>query len=128
MNLPQEAMNLHQNTISPNKRFDTFSTILDYTSSSGSKFQLTEINNDSLGRTCVFLDTTMLLYENYGDEKMTALTNKIESIKGVAKAIFINKFRLHIEKGNLFDWEEIVMQVIEVLEKTLKQKGESGEC
>jgi hypothetical protein len=105
-----------------------FLTILDYTSSSGSRFQLTTIKNDSLCRTCAFLDTTILLYENYGNKKMTALANKIESIKGVSKVMFVGKFRLHIEKGNLFDWGNIAIQVIEVLEKTLEQKEESGEC
>jgi hypothetical protein len=99
----------------------------EYTSLSGKKFQLEIIKNDSLGRDCAFLDTNILLYENYQDEKMIALANKMKSIHGVVQIFFINKFRLHIEKGNFFDWEKIAMQVIKFLEKTLEQE-ESGEC
>lgn len=120
-------MNLPQDIISENQMSSNFSTILDYTSSSGSRFQFTAINNDSLNRTCAFLDTTLTLYANFNDKKMTALVKEIESIRGVTRVFFTNKYKLHIEKGNLFDWANIAMLVIEVLEKTLEQEKESEE-
>jgi hypothetical protein len=120
-------MNLPQNTISENQMSNNLSTVLDYTSSSGSRFQFTAINNDSLNRTCGFLHTTLTLYANVNDKKMTALVKEIESIRGVTRVFFINKYKLHIERGDLFDWGNIVMSVIEVLEKTLEQEKESEE-
>ena len=127
MSLPEKPMKLHPNTITPGQSFDTFSTILDYTSSSGSKFQLTEIINNRTTRTSAYLDTTILLPT---DEHLRKMIQKsiCENIPGIESIRFLSKYKLLIEKGRVFDWEKIGMQVIEVLEKKLEQKEESGEC
>ena len=120
MNLPQEAMplpekpmKLHENTINPPQSFDTFLTILDYTSSSGEKFRLQKVKNDPLGRDCAYLDTTTALFVEYGDKQMGKLSEKINNIKGIAIVSFIHKstsssisilfvkFNLKIELSNL---------------------------
>ena len=128
MNLPQNPMSLHQDTISLNQSLDTVSTIFDYTSSSREKFRLQKIKNDPLGRDCAYLDTTTALFVEYGDKQMGKISEKINNIKGIANVAFTHKYRVYLQKGDLFDWEKIAMQVIEVLEKTLEQKEESGEC
>jgi hypothetical protein len=84
---------------------------------------LTIINEDSLNRTCAFLDTTILLSVEYSEKEMTVLVNEIETIKSATRVIFSNEYRLHIEKGNLFDWGNIGIQVIEVLESLTKNNA-----
>jgi hypothetical protein len=108
-------MNLPQDTINKTQMSSKFSTILDYTSSSGLRFQLTVINNDSLGKTCAFLDTTMLLPTN--DCLKKVLEESVsESYAGIESINVVAKYRLYIVKGTCFDWEKIAMQVIEFLE------------
>ena len=120
-------MNLSQNTISENQMSSNFSTVFDYTSSSGSRFQLTLINNAFVSTTCAYLDTTMLLPENQSLRQV--LEESIsKNVTGIESITVKSKYRLYIHKGNCFDWGNIVVQVIEVLEKTLEQKEKLGEC
>ena len=88
-------------------------------SDSGEKFQVTEIPNDSLGRTVAWLDTTLALPEGFGTESVISLSKKVENIRGVVKIIFTDKYRLHINKGICFEWKDIVPQVIECLLENL---------
>lgn len=127
MPLPEKPMKLHIGKISSPQSFDTFSTILDYTSSSGSKFQLTEIINNRTTKTYAYLDTMMLLPEDERSRQMIQ-GSICKNIPGIESIRFLSKYKLLIEKGRIFDWEKIGMQVIEVLEKTLEQKEKSGEC
>jgi hypothetical protein len=86
---------------------------------SGEKFQVTEIPNDSLGKTVAWLDTTLILPEGFGTEPVISLSKKIENIRGVVKITFINKYRLHIDKGICFEWKDIVPQVVKCLLENL---------
>jgi hypothetical protein len=92
-------------------------------SDSGEKFQLTEIPNDSLGRTVAWLDTTMILPTGFNTEPVISLSKKIENIKGVVKITFMSKYRLHIDKGICFEWKDIVPQVVECLLENLSDNS-----
>jgi hypothetical protein len=112
MNPPQNVINVNQMSCKEVFQCTVYSD-------SGEKFQVTEILNDSLGRTVAWLDTTLIFPEGFGTESVISLSKKIENIRGVVKITFIDKYRLHINKGICFEWKDIVPQVIECLLENL---------
>jgi hypothetical protein len=144
MNLPQNIINGNQmfsnfstileNTSSVGKKEDmtkptgkhiTFeqeneSIVFNYTSLSGEKFQVEQIEDNLFGKDCALLNTKKALFLKYGDEKMADLSKKISDIEGITTVTFSNKYQVHLRKGKLFEWSEVAEQIFLLLDSTIK--------